>query len=123
MHTAEDDDIYERPRSKKGKPPHPRAYSEDADDAEEDDPGHMESQSVLPQILQFRHDADSALREFLKTTKTPAKNPAAAQPNGNLTGFQKVVETRKTELGKLLQDKAREVYARPPQPFWISISS
>ena len=49
-HTTDEDEVYDRPRPKKGKPSHTRAYSEDADDAEEDDPGHLESQSVLPPL-------------------------------------------------------------------------
>jgi len=60
----------------------------------------------------------SVLREFLRTTKAQAKKQVAAGHNGNLANFQKVVETRKMELRKLLQDKAREVYAQE-SPIWI----
>jgi len=69
-------------------------------------------------LPRFGQDVYFLLREFLRTTKTQAKKQVAAGHNGNLADFQKVVETRKMELRQLLQDKAREVYARP-SPIWI----
>ena len=57
-------------------------------------------------------DAYSISREFLKVTKFLENQQAAARSNHHVAEFQKVIENRKVELKKVLQDKTREMYAR-----------